>query len=586
MIRNIPLVLRQSGGKSTSTLRSSMNDKTIIGGNSRTITMSAARASKIAIVGGGGAAGLAAARALQKYSSSLPIVVTVLEKSHSIGGVWNYKNVNSDEAVRATETKEQEEINGTYKKLKKDPMYQNLRTNLPKEIMAFQEFPWPELVSSSSNRSFVTHQEVFDYLKEYATRYNLENSIHYGCTVSQLSILNSDDDNKTTKNSLNEPMFEKSNISSNEKLPKIQLQWKKTKSGAKYNEKEDGDMVSYHSDVFDAVVVCNGHYSKPAMPTIPGVKDYFRGSLIHSVQYDKPDDFLGQTVLLIGARASGSDIAREIASYQEQHPSSTTKRTQHVYLSDSTYKNCEPITKYGVTLVPRTKAILSDGRVQFDCDCNETPLVDTIIFCSGYDYDFPFVNENSNIQLSCTNRCVTPLYEQLWHATYPNLAFIGLPHSVIPFPLFGIQAEAIAYQWLAGRDTNDPDQVYVETKGNASTNPTTITVSVDDPNGTNYGNEKSSSDNVLSLPNRIERENSAKIDANSGGPEPNGRIPQDTHYLGSHQWDYCRTISKYANLYNSQMERYLQTNKVCDHRVIISSRLIDSIVLRVNFFVY
>ena len=37
---------------------------------------------------------------------------------------------------------------------------------------------------------------------------------------------------------------------------------------------------------------------------------------------------------------------------------------------------------------------------------------------------------------------VKPLYEQLWHAQYPSLTFIGLQHSVVPFPFFELQAEA------------------------------------------------------------------------------------------------------------------------------------------------
>jgi hypothetical protein len=72
------------------------------------------------------------------------------------------------------------------------------------------------------------------------------------------------------------------------------------------------------------------------------------------------------------------------------------------------------------------------------------PNVDTIVFCSGYDYSFPFINDVPNLELNAIpgEHRVMLLYEQLWHARYPNLAFIGLPHSVVPFPFFELQAEA------------------------------------------------------------------------------------------------------------------------------------------------
>ena len=58
---------------------------------------------------GAGAAGLAAAKEFSKYESNKVIII---ESEDEVGGTWYYQN-------------------------KRSSMYQGLRTNLPREIMAF-----------------------------------------------------------------------------------------------------------------------------------------------------------------------------------------------------------------------------------------------------------------------------------------------------------------------------------------------------------------------------------------------------------------------------------------------------------------
>lgn len=65
-------------------------------------------------------------------------------------------------------------------------------------------------------------------------------------------------------------------------------------------------------DAFDAVVVCNGHYSNPRRPKLPGAAA-FPGRILHSHSYRRNEHFAGLTVVVIGASASGEDISREIA---------------------------------------------------------------------------------------------------------------------------------------------------------------------------------------------------------------------------------------------------------------------------------
>jgi hypothetical protein len=409
---------------------------------------------RVAIIGSG-AAGLSAARVFSRQGIS-PVV---LEKEQTVGGVWKYD-------PDSTKTR---------------PMYRGLRTNLPKEVMAFREKPWPTHVKES----YVPHSDVQAYLQEYRQDYQLEQYITYGATVKQLTVLN----DQTSQLS-----------PASESWPCIQLEW----------ERDDDDKKE--SQVFDAVLVCNGHYAQTSVPDLPGL-DSFGGETMHSVAYDDPSVFQDKVVLCIGGRASGSDLAREISEY-----------AQHIYVSDTTCPpGDDPATQNKVTWVPKTLGILDGDQIQFQ-DCSVTPKVDTIIFCSGYDYSFPFVNEQSNLEFSAKegDRRIMPLYQQLWHAQYPNLAFVGLPHSVVPFPFFELQAEATYGQWNQKPPTTE--------------------------------------DQVIMPPSHEERRKLAQEDAVSGGSK-GGRI-QDTHFLGSGQWDLCRDMAKLAGLYDDQMENYIATNKV------------------------
>lgn len=48
------------------------------------------------------------------------------------------------------------------------------------------------------------------------------------------------------------------------------------------------------TNVFDAVMVCNGHYNTPAIPNYPG-RNIYKGQQIHSHDYRCPDPFKGSS---------------------------------------------------------------------------------------------------------------------------------------------------------------------------------------------------------------------------------------------------------------------------------------------------
>jgi hypothetical protein len=443
---------------------------------------------RIGIIGGG-AAGLAAARAFLRANEEggggrrsaatagrdggVRFEVTVLEARDSVGGIWKYEE-GSDSPTEK-------------KRPKSRPMYRNLRTNLPRELMAFGELAWG---GDGEGASYVTHGQVQQYLEEYAKEFHLTSCIRFGCSVNFLKVITDCDGHRRVGK-------EEKGERGGDSWPKISLEW---------TDRENNNQSCQRT--FDGVCICNGHYAHPSFPPILGLEN-FLGKVIHAVEYDDPNDFAGKIVLCVGARASGGDIAREIGPVADR-----------VYLSDST---CDRREEYGnVIRMPRTRSIGSDGEVHFTAGGGEwiADDVDVIIFCSGYDYSFPFVTDESNLDLKSIpgERRVRPLYEQLWHARHPSLSFIGLPHSVVPFPFFEFQSSAVVAQW----------------KPKACSVP---------------------------LPPPSERMAAAESDATSGGPAGlPGRV-SDTHYLGSCQWDYCRRLARISGTYTDKMENFISTNK-------------------------
>ncbi|MEM9730702.1 MAG: NAD(P)-binding domain-containing protein, partial [Myxococcota bacterium] len=187
---------------------------------------------------------------------------------------------------------------------------------------------------------------------------------------------------------------------------------------------------------YDAVAVCNGHYARPHVPDLPGLK-LFRGQAMHSHSYRRPERFSGMRVALLGARASGVDLTVEIARHASQ-----------VWLCDRDATGTERFA--GLEHAERRSAIAriaSAGNLVLE-DGSAIEAVDVLIFCTGYEFSFPFLQDADGI-FSFDESGVHPLYFDLVAARASTLAFIGLPSRIVPFPLFELQARFFA-QTLVG----------------------------------------------------------------------------------------------------------------------------------------
>ncbi|KAL0113885.1 hypothetical protein PUN28_011312 [Cardiocondyla obscurior] len=212
---------------------------------------------KIAIVGGG-VAGLVTARhmvaKLDIYS------ITLFEQTDQIGGTWIYTD------------KTDFDKHGL---LIHSSMYKNLRTNIPKEIMALPDFPFQNV----DGPSFTHHSMIREYLMAYAKHFNLHPYIKLNTLVKRV-------EPETTRNG--------------------RTLWTVT-----YKSLETKEEIT---KTFDAVVLCNGHYSVGRVPHIPGIES-FHGRRIHSHQYRMPEIYAGKRVCILGASWSGIDIALEVSQY-------------------------------------------------------------------------------------------------------------------------------------------------------------------------------------------------------------------------------------------------------------------------------
>ncbi|CAM9526332.1 unnamed protein product [Laminaria digitata] len=160
---------------------------------------------------------------------------------------------------------------------------------------------------------------------------------------------------------------------------------------------------------------------------------------MHAYAYDTPDveAFAGRRVLCVGSRSSGADIAREVSS-----------AASVVHVCDrAASESLRGGERGNVWWRPTLEKFEGANGVRFKDGTSAE--IDTVVWCTGYSYSFPFLEGSGLLTPPSTER-VHPLYEQLFHVKHPSLSFVGLPQSIVPFPLFEVQANAVAAV-IAGR---------------------------------------------------------------------------------------------------------------------------------------
>lgn len=141
------------------------------------------------------------------------------------------------------------------------PMYRTAHFNSSRTLSAFPGFPFDEDLPD-----YPRHDQILTYLRDFAEQYGLADRIRLGVGVEAVE------------------------------------------------QGEDGMWTATFSTgrsaTYRAVVCCSGSQWSPNMPEIPGT---FEGEVRHAMTYKEPAELRGKRVLVVGAGASGCDIASDAA---------------------------------------------------------------------------------------------------------------------------------------------------------------------------------------------------------------------------------------------------------------------------------
>ncbi|NXS14759.1 FMO4 monooxygenase, partial [Neodrepanis coruscans] len=317
-------------------------------------------------------------------------------------------------------------------------VYRSVITNTSKEMSCFSNFPFPE-----DFPSYLPHSLLLEYFEMYAQQFDLLRHIRFKTTV--LSVRKHLD-------------FATSG------------QWEVV------TETDD----VHESHVFDAVMVCTGHYQEPYLPldSFPGIDTRFKGRYLHSQEYKDAEAFRGKWVLVVGIGNTGGDLSVELSrvaakvflsarsntwviSRVSDHgfpfdmvnttrfnhflewllPSALTRRIKfrkfnswfnHANYGLASTKSSKfkvivneelPFCLLSGTVVlkPSVKEFTENSAIFEDGTTEEN--IDVVLFATGYVFTFPFLEESVR-SLFEDNRslykCIFPPLEK------PTLAIIGL----------------------------------------------------------------------------------------------------------------------------------------------------------------
>uniref|UniRef100_A0A6Q2WXL8 Flavin-containing monooxygenase n=1 Tax=Esox lucius TaxID=8010 RepID=A0A6Q2WXL8_ESOLU len=181
---------------------------------------------------------------------------TCFESSDDIGGLWRFKEC--VDPGRAN-------------------IYQSVIINSSKEMMSYSDFPPPADLPNNMH-----HTQLLIYLRLYAEAFDLLKHIQFQTAV--LSVRQ-------------RPDFH------------VSGQWEVETERSGHRE----------TLVFDAVMVCTGHFTQPHLPLsdFPGIEE-FEGKYLHSWEYRSAEGLQGKRVVVVGIGNSGGDIAVDASRIAEQ----------------------------------------------------------------------------------------------------------------------------------------------------------------------------------------------------------------------------------------------------------------------------
>ncbi|GJN85958.1 hypothetical protein PLIIFM63780_009534 [Purpureocillium lilacinum] len=353
---------------------------------------------KIAIIGAG-PCGLAAAKYLRAQGTFGSI--TIFEQQDEVGGVWNYSKAPG----------------GPYPAPQRDPffppdeplltpshaapvfpspMYDKLHANIPGALMNFSDQSFRK-----DSWVFPSREDIQEYLVKYAE--SVRDLIRFCIQVTKLSRRCIDGHDK----------------------------WRIEARSTVSQETID--------DVFDAVVVANGHYSIPFIPPMANMATFqetYPSIITHSKQYRTASEFEGKKVIIVGNGPSGTDIALQINQVSRGKALLSVRTPTPPAKLEHT--GCEEVQEIVEFLVDQRGVRFKDGRTETD--------IDAIVFCTGFLFSYPFLPDMQH-KLITNGQGVHGLYKHVFHIHHPTLVFPTLNMKSVPWPLSEAQAAVVSAVW-------------------------------------------------------------------------------------------------------------------------------------------
>uniref|UniRef100_A0A3P9LKZ1 Flavin-containing monooxygenase n=1 Tax=Oryzias latipes TaxID=8090 RepID=A0A3P9LKZ1_ORYLA len=356
------------------------------------------------------------------------------ESSDDIGGLWKFQEL--PEPMQSS-------------------IYRSLVSNTSKEMMCFSDFPMPD-----DYPNYMHNSQLLQYFRLYTEHFNLLKYIVFQTKV---------------RSATQRPDFS------------VSGQWDVVTTN-KSGEEEHW--------IFDAVLVCSGHYTHPTLPQLDFQgQEAFSGKCLHSWEYKDAELYRGKRVVVVGLGNSGGDIAVEISRSAEKTYLSTrrgawvigrmaanglpldmtaitrfngvmmqllprgfvnwvTERTlnqkydhdlyalkpRHRFIDRRPLINDDlpgRILQGALVMKPNLKE-LKDTLAVFE-DGSQEENISAVIFCTGYKGTFPFLDtalsERPHGELTLYKRVFPPSLE------HPTLAIMGLFQAKGPIiPVVEMQA--------------------------------------------------------------------------------------------------------------------------------------------------
>jgi trimethylamine monooxygenase len=326
---------------------------------------------KIAIIGAGpsGLAQLRAFESARRKGAEIPDIVCY-EKQEDWGGMWNY-------TWRTGLDEYGEPVHGS--------MYRYLWSNGPKEALEFADYSFEEHFGAPIP-SYPPRAVLRDYIVGRVEKSDVRKYIKFRHPVRDVRF-----DDATQKFTLTAR-----------------------------------DLVNDQlvTDLFDYVIVANGHFSTPNVPHFPGLEK-FPGRVLHAHDFRDAAEFAGKRILCVGSSYSAEDIGMQCYKYGATEITFSYRSGPMGFAFPPAFSQVPLLEK----LVGRT-AHFKDGT---------TRDVDAVILCTGYLHHFPFLPDE--LRLKTRNRLwPLDLYKGvIWEAN-PKLVYLGMQDQYYTFNMFDAQA--------------------------------------------------------------------------------------------------------------------------------------------------